>query len=419
MSPTRPSAHRLIPPARDSLLAGALWLVDLITFQGVLDRGFRPGEAFFSLLGFLPLCWRRRAPLTVLALVVAHLLASAVWFPEAVPLLSVVLALYTVGALVPGRAGVVAAAIGWAATTAVPLQRELTAEQNVTENRAAIVVLVLFLFSSVCWGSWLIGRRSRLSRTRIRDLEDRRAAAAAEAVAHERRRIAAELHDIVSHSVSVMVLQAAGARRMLDLQPARTAEALANIEEVGKESMGELRRLLGVLRDGQFVEGDAYTGLQPGLKDLRHYIDTVRQSGLSVRLSVEGEPAQLDPSVDLSAYRIVKEALTNSTKYAGDGASADVRLVWTSQELQLEISDDGSVPPQDALGTGNGLIGLIERARAVGGHLEAGPNDAGGFRVHATLPVAERGLRSRGARGARDAVQPTRSDTSPPEPGAA
>jgi signal transduction histidine kinase len=245
------------------------------------------------------------------------------------------------------------------------------------------------LYAVICWGSWGIGQWAGRTHRRTAALEAERQVTE-EAVTDERRRIAAELHDIVSHSVSVMVLQAAGARRIIGQDPDRAADALVHIEDVGKQSMEELRRLLGVLRDGQFLEGEAYSGLQPGLGDLDAYLETVRLSGLEVRLVVEGDPVRLDPSVDMSAYRIVREALTNSAKYAGPGSRAEVRLTWRHGELVIDVSDNGHAPAEDALGTGHGLVGLFERARAVGGRLEAGPANSGGFLVHATLPVPER-----------------------------
>ena len=188
-----------------------------------------------------------------------------------------------------------------------------------------------------------------------------------------------------------MTLQAAGARAVMATDPARTDHALAQIEAVGKESMGELRRLLEVLDDSDNVGSEPSP--QRGLKDVPAMVQAIARTGLNVSLTVVGEPAKLAPSVDLSAYRIVQEALTNCVKHAGRDTVAVVRLVWTRDSLTVEVVDDGgsAAAKNGALSTEHGLPGLRERARAVGGHLEAGPDPSGGFRVSATLPVAQPG----------------------------
>ncbi len=200
-----------------------------------------------------------------------------------------------------------------------------------------------------------------------------------------------ELHDIIAHCVSVMLLQAAGARRVLASDPERAARALANIEDTGTQATAELRRLLSVLRTGDAVEDGVELGPQRGLSDLQPLLERVRAAGVPVRLLLHGEPGRLDPSVELTAYRIVQEALTNVIKHAGEGADATVELQWADDVLHLAVTDDGCgqvdpVPAQRS--TGQGLLGLRERAVAVGGQLCAGPLLGGGFRVTATLPRA-------------------------------
>jgi signal transduction histidine kinase len=237
---------------------------------------------------------------------------------------------------------------------------------------------------------WALGRWVRRSRRQIDDLEERRRRAADEAVVKERRLIAREIHDIVSHSVSVMILQAAGARRVLGTDPERAAVALANIEESGKESMGELRRLLGVLTAGtppDEVTGPA-TVAPHGLADLPLLVGRMNESGLQVVLDVTGRSRRLDASVDLSAYRIVQESLTNCLKHAGEGCRVDVQVLWAPSAVVLQVTDDGGLPsPDPRLSIGQGLAGLRERCRAVGGQFESGARPEGGFRVRAVLPV--------------------------------
>ena len=242
--------------------------------------------------------------------------------------------------------------------------------------------------------AWSIGRV-------VRGQEERRAAAerhvvrvemereeqARSAVVEERARIARELHDAVAHSVSVMVLQAGGVRRLLGDDPAREREreALAGVEEIGRQAVGELHRMLGILRKS---DPGAELAPQPSLRRVGELVDQVRAAGLEAALDVQGEPAELAPGLDMSAYRIVQEALTNALRYA-PGASVDVTVAY-GRDLTLEIRDDGArarnghAPPS---GSGHGIVGMRERAALFGGELEAGPVAGGGFLVRARLPL--------------------------------
>ncbi|MGH8921399.1 MAG: sensor histidine kinase, partial [Actinomycetes bacterium] len=204
---------------------------------------------------------------------------------------------------------------------------------------------------------------------------------------------ARELHDIIAHYVSVMLLQAAGARRILTSEPDRAARALANIEHSGMQATEELRRLLGVIRADDPVKTDEEPSIQYGLDDLEPLLGRIQAAGVPVRLLIHGRPRDLDPSVDQSAYRIVQESLTNVTKYAGRGADTTVELRWEDDLVHLTVTDDGSGQldrPPVQLSTGHGLVGLRERATAVGGQLHAGPLPGGGFQVTVTLPTPER-----------------------------
>ena len=201
-------------------------------------------------------------------------------------------------------------------------------------------------------------------------------------MAEERTRIARELHDVVAHAISVIVLQAKGGRRLLDSDPAETRVALDAIVESGEQALGEMRRLLGMLR-----RSDAEIAMAP-LPSLRHLgllAEQVSGAGLPVELDVVGEPAPLPPGVDLSAYRIVQEALTNALKHAGP-ARARVVVRYGARELELEITDTGRGAAAGN-GGGHGLVGMRERAQLFGGQVEGGTRPEGGFAVRARLPL--------------------------------
>jgi signal transduction histidine kinase len=237
-------------------------------------------------------------------------------------------------------------------------------------------------------GGWLVG--FVLRRRTLQTAELRRRAEAAEAVrveeaeravVEERARIARELHDVIAHSVSVMVVQAAGVRRLLTPEQARERQALETVEKTGRQALAEMRRLLGVLR----TEADRPELVpQPGLTSIEQLVDQVRNAGLPVELEVEGEPVELPPGVDLAAFRIVQEALTNTLQHAGP-AHAWVRVRYGGEELELTIANDGHGATDDP--DGYGLVGMKERVNLYGGKLDAGPRDGGGFKVSARLPL--------------------------------
>jgi signal transduction histidine kinase len=225
----------------------------------------------------------------------------------------------------------------------------------------------------------VVGDRDR----RVQLAERERDLAAREAVVEERARIARELHDVVAHGVSVMVVQAqAGPRLLADPEQARGV--FRAIETTGREALVELRRLLGVLRGG---DDHAATAPQPGLGSLGSLVEQVREAGLRVDLRIEGEPTELPPGVDLSAYRIAQEALTNTLKHAGR-AEAEVIVRYDTTVLELEILDNGVGPHERVNGSGHGLVGMRERVALYGGTLEAGSRNGHGFAVRARLPLA-------------------------------
>ena len=239
------------------------------------------------------------------------------------------------------------------------------------------------LFFGFLFGTpWVAGRAIHYRRLREQQLEREKEDAEA-AIAEERTRIARELHDVVAHAISVIVLQARGGRRLLDEEPEEVRQALDAIERTASQALAEMRRLLGLLH-----ESDEQLALapQPTLVRLDELVGQVREAGLPVEVSVEGTPRELPPGVDLSAYRIVQEALTNALKHAGP-ATARVMVRYGDGELDLEISDDG-VGTGNGGGAGQGLAGIRERVSVFGGDVETGQRPEGGYAVKARLPYA-------------------------------
>ncbi|MFC4611840.1 sensor histidine kinase [Streptomyces maoxianensis] len=247
--------------------------------------------------------------------------------------------------------------------------------------------------------AWVLGDSIRTRRAYFAQLEERatrlekeREAQAKVAVAAERARIARELHDVVAHNVSVMVVQADGAAYVLDAAPDQAKQALETISTTGRQALAEMRRLLGVLRTGDARESGEYVP-QPDVQQIEDLVEQVRIAGLTVDFKIEGTPRPLPSGVELTAYRIVQEALTNTRKHGGPEAGASVRLVYFDDGLGLLVEDDGRGAAHElyedggADGRGHGLIGMRERVGMVGGTLDTGPRPGGGFRISALLPL--------------------------------
>ncbi|WP_405686800.1 sensor histidine kinase [Streptomyces sp. NBC_00057] len=247
--------------------------------------------------------------------------------------------------------------------------------------------------------AWVLGDSMRTRRAYFSQLEERaarlereREAQSKVAVAAERARIARELHDVVAHNVSVMVVQADGAAYVMDAAPDQAREALETISSTGRQALAEMRRLLGVLRTGDSQESGEYVP-QPDVEQIEDLIEQVRQTGLAVDFKIEGTPRPLPSGVELTAYRIVQEALTNTRKHGGPDVGASVRLVYFDDGLGLLVEDDGRGAAHElyedggADGAGHGMIGMRERVGMVGGTLDAGPRPGGGFRISALLPL--------------------------------
>ncbi|HZE31233.1 MAG TPA: sensor histidine kinase [Actinoallomurus sp.] len=245
-------------------------------------------------------------------------------------------------------------------------------------------------------GVWWIGRSLRLRRAyldeleaRARRLERAREADSRAARAEERSRIARELHDVVAHHVSVMTVQAGAARRILHRDPEAVQDALSTIEQMGRTALGEMRRLVGVLRT-EAEPARSELSPQPGVHDVSGLVDQLRETGLQVQLWIEGESRSLSPGVDLAAFRLVQEALTNTLKHAGPQARAWVRIQYADRQLEIEVEDDGRglvAGLGRPGGNGHGLVGMRERVALYGGDLRIGPRSGGGFEVRARFPL--------------------------------
>jgi signal transduction histidine kinase len=372
---------RLRTNPADALLALALAVV--LELHVVLggEAGAAPASVVGALAITVPLAWRRRAPL---ALVLAYAVISPLQgllggelFAGEPPLIGAlaagVLAFYSLGAHAPDReatAGLVAGVAGmWTGVLA-----------------SGEIDLQSFLFSAGLVGlaPWLAGRANRARRLRAEALDRERDQRARAAASEERQRIARELHDVIAHGVVLMVLQAQGARRILDHDTDRAREALEAIEETGQTALAEIRRSLGILRDDH---ARAELAPQRSLDDLGELVDEMREAGLKVDLRIEGEPRALRDGIDRSAYRIVQEALTNTIKHAGL-VPAHVTVIYEPDGLILEVADEGGGAVADDAGAGQGLAGMRERVRLHGGELDAHPVAGRGFVVRARIPLA-------------------------------
>jgi signal transduction histidine kinase len=337
-------------------------------------------QVLLTLLATLPIAVRRRFPLLAFLVTLPAALVADVRY-DSFQFAGALVALYTVAAYV-GRPGSIGVAVGTA--LALPLTRLDDDSVGLPETAAIYVVFTL---------AWILGDRIGARRAYLKELEEsaalherEREEHARRAAAEEQARIARELHDIIAHNVSVMTVQAAAAGDAFETQPGRVREALGSIEATGREALTELRRLLGSL--GPDDGASAAFSPQPRLAALDALIEQVRAAGLEVELTVDGSAHEIPPGVDLSAYRIVQEALTNTLKHA-HASKASVRIRYGPQALEVEVVDDGQGATADGAGVGRGVIGMKERAALLGGNLRVGPAPRGGFAVHAHLPLVE------------------------------
>jgi signal transduction histidine kinase len=379
---TRPTG----PDIATAVAVGVLALTEVAVNPALTPRGV---AVAVELALAASVAWRRVAPLATAVLVAllmtAEALAGVPLAQPLVPLVTAVLAMYSAAAHLTRGWSVVALAVLVIAD----------AVQVSVQDLGIGNFLFGLLFAG---GTWVVGRlvrhRNRESAgLRQQALEaEAREAAQARSAADERRRIARDMHDVISHSVSVMVIQAGAAEAVLGTDPARAREALVAVQHTGRQALGELAHLLGVLRE----RGDE-VGLepQPGLVDVADLVGQAEGAGLRVRLSCEGSFDPLPPGIQLSGYRIVQEALTNVLKHARADC-ATVALRASDDGLEVEVTDDGEHPrgdgpvalPEPRIPSGgHGLVGLRERVAAYGGTLQSGPVESGGYRLLARLPA--------------------------------
>lgn len=406
------------PWVGDAALAAALAGLFVTPSVGLLrDSGAGTGWTVVLLSGVVVLhvavAFRRAAPVLVFAvlagtelvLALAPILSdpdapgtdySAVLLPSS---LSYLVGAYTVSAharrpwpLLSLLVGVVGALLVTARVATASGSAGAAQDDTVGE-----LLLVASALLAAVAAAWALGRYRRLRAEQFATLAERVRRAEADreqrdrqAAADERARIARELHDVVAHSVSVIVRLAEGGRYVSGKDPAAAAAALSTIAETGREALTDMRSLLGVLDVGTSTEA---AEPQPTVDDLPDLVQRVRASGQRVRLSVDGEPQPLERTAHLAAYRLVQEALTNVVKHAGPGVEAEVRLSWGREALRLRVSDRGASPraTDGSVPGGRGLVGMQERLQLIGGRLHVGPADAGGFQVEGEIPTAAAG----------------------------
>jgi signal transduction histidine kinase len=335
-----------------------------------------------SLLWTLPLLLRRRlsfaAPVFVFAVQAGSAFADPTLGAETTAFAALLLAFWVVGAHNERTQAIAAAAIGFASIAVVA-----RVDERLGLSQAVSGVLMGGTVSLIAYALQRRGKRAAELEERAALLEHEREELERAAVAEERRRIARELHDVIAHSITLMTVQAGAARIVLAEDPELARESVVSVEETGRHALAELRRLLGILRTD---EGEASLVPQPGLARVDDLIALARRAGLPVELTVEGEPRVLPPGVDLTAYRIVQEALTNAHKHAGP-AHAHVLLHYESEAVELEVTNDGRISPNGGDSVGLGLVGMRERVALYDGTFEAGPRAGGGYAVRARLPV--------------------------------
>jgi signal transduction histidine kinase len=334
----------------------------------------------------LPIAARRRWPLAAAVTVAAvvalqEALGGDLTENSITPLLSAAMVVYAVAAYCERRR----AFVGLVAVQVLIWTDVLLADKPAGGDFVFTALLV--------FGPWLVGRivaaRVELA-AELSDKADRlereQEKQAQLAVAQERARIARELHDVVAHNVSVMVVQAAAARRMIDHDATKAKDALGSVEQTGRAALKEMRRMVGMLGQG---EDEVLLTPQPSMDELDSLIERAREAGLEVDLEVEGERKRLESGVDLSAFRIVQEALRNTLKHAGP-ARASIKLRYGDHDVEVDVSDNGRgvrAATENGAVTGQGLVGMRERVAMLGGEIEAGYRKDGGFAVHARLPL--------------------------------
>lgn len=410
-----PSGVHLSPWAkREALLLSLLFLLNSFFFSAWPQLGqvaARPWLLLAWLYGLamlVPLVWRDRAPVTVFIIQLVLTVAAWPFMPLYTPVVGIPVALYAVSVHCASSISLLAllacsVPIGLAAAST--LRTRHPAEGIQVFISTSVVLLI------VAVGAWSQGRVTGAIQRHLQHLErEREATRDAELLVTERRRIAREIHNTVSTAVTAIILQA-GAARAADTDLARVRQALALIQTTAKQAMDELRGLLGLLKASDPTAdpaGIGELGSQPGLADLNALLTKLRDTGMPVTTHVEGTSRNLDRSVDLAAYRIVQEGLTNALKYGGEDSNPCLRLVWETHSLLIQIDNEihpAGAQRRETLACGHGLDGLREQAHAVGGDLHVGPHHTNGWRLAAALPLADT-ARSRSYAQPRDPAAP-------------
>jgi signal transduction histidine kinase len=368
----------------------ALALLAEIELQVWLSRGI-PDRLTATVVGVviaLAVAFRRRWPLRGMLVLIAVLVVrtavggggGASHQPVGV-MPALLLMVYGMGAFAPPRRS------QWALALLVVVSGANNLSKPGNGLTQAVVSTIVVVGVPYALGRWMRGRaaRAQVDREHAERLDATRELSAQAAAVEERTRIARELHDVIAHSVSLMVIQAGGARLVMGAEPDRAQESLLSVERAGRDALAEMRALLGALGDGRDPRALAP---QPGLAEIDGLLAAARESGVDADLHVAGEPATVSPALDLCAYRIIQEALTNAIKHAAP-AHADVRVSWQADALELEVADDGRGSGVVNGGGGHGIAGMRERVALHGGRIDAGPRAGGGFAVRAQIPLAE------------------------------
>jgi signal transduction histidine kinase len=371
----------------DALLATMMTAGTAVEIAPELGSSDRPALTAVTLLTMTAaIGWRRRAPLTAAGVLLAALLCfERVAYVEdwMLPSIALLIAFYSVGAHVPrGRATKGTAALWLGGALVIALN------PSTPSDPFGGVVMGLFLVMAMAVGRALATRRALTAELAVRaeQLEREREDRARQAALDERTRIARELHDVVAHSVSVMVIQTGAARRVAESDRSAARDSMRAVERAGRDALAEMRRMVGVLHKS---DADLMAASAPGLSHLHGLADRARAAGLDVDLRIDGTPRPLPDGLEQAAYRVVQEALTNAIKHAA-GSRTRVDVAYGPSALRLAVSDDGAGAPAAVShdGSGQGLVGMRERVRLFGGDLATGVGEGGGFTVQAEIPLS-------------------------------
>jgi signal transduction histidine kinase len=383
--------HHQLLDALFAAVVGVAAFTDVVGTQATDVRDLDAAAVALIVVGSGALIWRRRYPLAALVVVFAAL--SIYYVRNYGSFMSIVgiVALYSVVAHAENRR------LAWLFASAYSIVLVGVARFSILDDLDGFDVanaagMVTYLVAAMAGGAIVRNRQQLFVDSELRaELSERdRLAEAERAVAHERLRIAREMHDVVAHGMSVMSVQAAAAQEIVRTDPDKAAEVMGRIGDVGRQSLNEMRRMLGVLRNGD-GEPSASLAPQPSLADVPGAVEQSTQAGVTSELVVTGEVRDLPPGVELAGFRIVQEALTNVLKHAGAAASATVTLDYETDSVVIDVSDNGrgAVSALSNSGDGNGLVGMRERVEIYGGSLSASPMTGGGYRVHVVLPTGE------------------------------